>query len=200
MLQPIKPTTRGTRAIEETEELVEVAMVATEVEDTQMETTEEEVIQEEEEDLWITKDGMRNNQEEDRIMNREHGKITKISSGLTGTRTCHREVTLDQTIGQTGTRIGHREVILDQTNGQIGTRTCHKEIITLMSMANQERGKEVQVQEDIQIETVAQEVAKIEEGEIDTLVQEMMEDMVGGVRATTAEETARGPKGMMGPL
>ena len=36
-----------------------------------------------------------------------------------------------------------------------------------------------------------------EEGTMD---QEVMEDMVEGVRATTAEETARGPKGKMGPL
>ena len=36
--------------------------------------------------------------------------------------------------------------------------------------------------------------------EEDNMAQEVMEDMVGGVRATTAEETARGPKGMMGPL
>ena len=36
--------------------------------------------------------------------------------------------------------------------------------------------------------------------EEDSMDQEVMGDMVEGVRATTAEETARGPKGKMGPL
>ena len=69
-------------------------------------------------------------------------------------------------------------------------------------MGTQEKGKEAQVQGDIKTGTVAQEVFKTGGEEIETLALEVIEmvDMVGEVRATTAEETARGPKGMMGPL
>ena len=156
-----------------------MVMATIEEEGTQMATIEEEDTQEEEEDPWTTKDGMKNSpqeEEEDRAGSKKPGKNIRTSNGPTEIRICN------QVVIQSLTPIEMMEIM-------------RWESITPQTMGTQERGKEAQVLEGIQTGTIAQEVAKTGEEETGTLAQEVTEmvDMVGEVRATTAEETARGP-------
>ena len=197
--------TRTTKATEEVEELEEEVVETVEGEVIAMLIIEEEVTLEEVLDQWTTKAGMMSSQEEDstrtrtRTMSKDPGRSYRTStrwnskevtlvSTRTNTKMYIREVTQDPT---SGNKIDLKEATLDPTNGLMKN-------IMVMDMVSQGREKEAQVQEGILIETIVQEEVMME-GE-DTMVQEVMEDMVGGVRATIAEETARGPKGMMGPL
>ena len=144
---------------------------------------EEEATQEEEEDPWTTRDGMKGSpqeeEEEDRTGSKRPGKKTRTNRELTESKTCNQEV------AETPTPTEVTEIMM------------WVNIIPLI-MGIQEKEKGAQVPEDIQTGTSAQEEAKTEEEEIETTVQEVTEvtemvEMVGGSKATTAEETARGP-------